>query len=202
VDRLQRAHPELPVALWLDCVGPDNVPMIIAAAERGVRGIVPAEVPDPTVLRRQLTDHADVARDLPHRLRLFGYALQPLTAEYLAILFSRSRDCGRLAEVLRVAGFSRRTLLRLLQDDGLGAASRLHQIVRVLRAVLDIQRQEGKSVARVAQDYGYWDDAALRARIRDVFGTSPSAVKHCLGWERLLRTGLRRAGLPIRRTNR
>jgi len=82
-----------------------------------------------------------------------------------------------VAALAREVGWSRQRLTRVLVDEvGLGAKELL-RVGRLQRAVAELQRWPGVSLAETALGLGYFDQAHMCRDFRELVGVSPKLVR-------------------------
>ncbi len=192
LNRLQQGLPWISLVLWLDLIATSRALAIFGAAwSRGVRGCVPGSIVDPAELRRQLTDVLDLPVRICHWLCARGLPITLPTAEMIEQIVSRFEDARRIQDLALTIPTSSRQLLR---RAGL-TVNDLFQILRLVRIGVELQARPAERIKDIATRCGYWDDAALRKRLRDVLGETPRGIRQRLGVEWLLHQALSRAGV-------
>jgi AraC-like DNA-binding protein len=192
----QRRLPYVRICLWLDLTPRDTLTaMTHRAHDHSVRGIIREPIVRANTLRDQMSVPTYFPRDLLYRLRLVGWPISSVTGTFLQTACERAAECASLSAVLDAAKASYCRLHRELAGTGIGTARQIHQIARLLVAAIEMQRERKRTMFDMATRYGYYDDAALRARLRDVFGTTASDIRQTIGWEWLLGLAMRRAGI-------
>jgi AraC-like DNA-binding protein len=74
-------------------------------------------------------------------------------------------------------GWSRQRLTRVLLDEVGLSAKQLLRVGRLQRAVDQLQRRPGDSLAQAAVGLGYFDQAHMCRDFRELVGLSPSRVR-------------------------
>jgi hypothetical protein len=193
---LHRA-PYLTVCLWLDLLRKQAVPETsIQAGDLGIRGVVTRAVITPVGLRAQITQPSHLPRDIVYRLEMLRFRVNTTVAQFVAAACRHARDCRTLKGLTRKHSVEYGRVNRSLAHARLPTPAKLYHILRLLAVTIELQREPSTySLSVVADRFGYWDDAALRARFREVLGFPPATVRQWIGWERLLYVALRRAGV-------
>ena len=196
ITALQRRRPHITIAVWLDLTEDEMTPRLIATASRhAVRGFITSSVPSPDQLRRSITDPTSLADDIAYRLRTFGCEVNHAIADLISAACAHAVECRNVRQVADAAELKYDSLLRALRLGQLGTPARLYQVFRLLLIAVRLQRDPLARISNVSTHYHFYDEAALRARFREVFGVSPSVVRSWIGWEYLLYIGMRRAGI-------
>lgn len=195
---VQARLPCATICLWVDLL-PETVAMEAAllAGERGVPGLITRPIIDAKRLRAQITAKSRMPRDMAHRLELLGYTTSVDTVRLLEVVVSRTAECRTLARALALSRVKYSKLRRnMVRPVGLKPAD-LYQAARLVAVIGELQSDQDSSVFDVAIRNGYWDDAALRARLRNIFGVTPATVRKWIGWEALFCAALSvRQALP------
>jgi len=157
------------------------VPFLDVAAHELTDRYLPAEevgLPwwSPRVLE---AEHPALAvRELERLLLLRLSSLQrphPIAAAAVQACFGPAPP--RVEQLARDLGYSRQHLTRLLLDQvGIGAKDLL-RVGRLQRAVDQLQRAKGPSLAQAAVGLGYFDQAHLCRDFRELVGLSPNVVR-------------------------
>jgi AraC-like DNA-binding protein len=125
---------------------------------------------------------AAAVRELERSLLLWLSSLQrphPIAAAAVQACFGQAPL--RVEQLARDLGYSRQRLTRLLLDQvGIGAKDLL-RVGRLQRAVDQLQRAKGRSLAQAAVGLGYFDQAHLCRDFRELVGLSPSVVRASAG---------------------
>jgi AraC-like DNA-binding protein len=101
--------------------------------------------------------------------------LQPAVARTVELCFgSTPFTVEALADEL---GWSRQRLTRVLLDEVGLSAKQLLRVGRLQRAVDQLQREPGASLARAAVGLGYFDQAHMCRDFRELVGLSPGVVR-------------------------
>jgi len=109
-------------------------------------------------------------------LRL-GALERPHRTAAAAVLACFGTAPPRVQELAHGLGCSRQRLTRLLLDQvGIGAKELL-RVGRLQRAVDQLQRTEGASLAQAASGLGYFDQAHMCRDFRELVGLSPARVR-------------------------
>jgi AraC-like DNA-binding protein len=153
--------------------------------------------PDAAWLRMQLTNPLHLANDISYRLRTFGFRIDSSTSALINAACAHGAEYRSLQELAEVTCLNYDRLRRALRRTNLCTPARLYQVLRLLLACVELQRNAHGRVADVCTLYHFYDEAALRARIRELFGASPSAVRGWVGWEPLLYIALHRSGIRL-----
>jgi AraC-like DNA-binding protein len=104
-----------------------------------------------------------------------GAELQPAVARTVELCFgSAPPSVEALAEEV---GWSRQRLTRVLLDEVGLSAKQLVRVGRLQRAVDQLQRRPGDSLAQAAVGLGYFDQAHMCRDFRELVGLSPSRVR-------------------------
>jgi hypothetical protein len=193
---LQQACLRCTFVLWLDLVGIIRSPGLIAAASRrGVRAFIMRAVPDPDLIRMELTSWLTFPENLATWMQRRGFRVTDSVAALIKATVKHAIDCRSVSELAARTGGNAGRWRADLRRANVGSVQQFHQIVRLLAIALHIQRFPGRSLSAVAVAYNYYDAAALRHRTADVFGCAPSDIRTHLGWEWLADAACRRGGL-------
>jgi hypothetical protein len=196
LQHVQQRLPHVTILLWLHQVGTRQLgEIVVYAAERGVRCFITERGVNTGGLRKQLTDESHLAVDIEYRLRVLGFPSIPVGSALIAGALQHGRSCRTFEDMTREAHLDRRWLLRGLAAANLGTPAKLYAVLRTILIAMDIMRDPLVRLTNLASCYRFFDDAALRKRFDGVLGIPPGEVRNLLGWEGLLCTGLRRAGI-------
>jgi AraC-like DNA-binding protein len=100
---------------------------------------------------------------------------QPAVARVVQLCFGSTRPS--VSDLARELGWSRQRLTRvLLEEVGIGA-KQLLRVGRLQRAVDELQRFPGASLAQAAAGLGYTDQAHMCRDFRELIGSSPGVVR-------------------------
>lgn len=125
---------------------------------------------------------AAAVQALEHALLLRLSSLQrphPIAAAAVQACFGGTAP--RVEQLARELGYTRQRLTRLLLEQvGIGAKELL-RVGRLQRAVDQLQRAQGPSLAQAAVGLGYFDQAHLCRDFRELAGLSPGVVRASAG---------------------
>ena len=163
----------------------------------GLKAYVRARAGDLCVLRPR--HDAEVASDISTWLTLRGHRPPKEIGDVIDSTVNNVETCSTAGAAAAAAGITLTRMRSALEPAGLPNPREFFQIVRLLTIAVTLQRNVDISLSTVAESHGYWDAAARRPRLQDVFGAAPTDIRRCLGWEWLLFQALRRAGVDTAR---
>jgi len=189
-------HARAPMCLWLDLVTRKEA---ITATQRcrllGVRAVIDVPILDKERLRDQLSDMNGFERDVVPCCRRFGLRVDAAVAERISLIAVQA-DRYRTFAGLSAALMLNRPMWRAsFKTRDLGSPTSWFRVLRLVKIATAIQRDPNRTVADIAVQFEFFDDAAVRRQLRAVLGAAPSDARSHLGWEWILADGLRRAGI-------
>lgn len=107
--------------------------------------------------------------------RLDRVTLHPAVARAVQLCFGATPPS--VAALASELGWSRQRLTRVLLDEVGISTKQLLRVARLQRAVDQLQRFPGASLAQAAADLGYTDQAHMCRDFRELVGSSPAAVR-------------------------
>jgi hypothetical protein len=117
----------------------------------------------------------------------------------VAMSMSAEKPVVNLAAALESCRHGYHAWSRATQAAGFKRSEDAFQVLRVLRACIEVQAHPQEPLPELADSLGYCAEAALRSRLRDVIGTTVTEVRLHLSWEWLLHQALRRAAIRMPR---
>jgi AraC-like DNA-binding protein len=196
VAELRCTAPGQPVVFWLpDGPDPHQLPQLAALmAQTAVRGLILGQ--DASTLRPQLTRSTGVAGGIARWVAdVRGIEDRHIVADLHSLMEQATRHSTTGVSVRRLGG-SDRTWRAHFRDAGLPSPGRWVHMTRCLLPAFALQRELDRSVADVAEAFGFYDASRLAARCRSTFGIGPTGIRELLGFEPLLAPWLRSGGPP------
>lgn len=190
--------PWAPLVVWADTAAVHDV-FILAEHCRthGVRGIITGSTPSPYALRRQLTERIRVEHDIVRWVEITTGAAPSEATGVLRKLLRSTRNRGTMRRLAKDIGLSERTVRRQFRTAGLPGPGRWVAFMRLLRAILLLQRNPDLTIAAGAACCGL-DYELARRRSRNLIGRPLGEVRRFLGFEPVTYLWLSRAGAAFR----
>ena len=187
VGALRAHYPAVPLVLCVERASPDQAMAIGLRAQRlRFRAVLIATDPSYRTLRPLLTAPPDLGAEVVEWLGLRGTRLLPQLANFVREAFRQAGKGECLTALLRDSRCPARTARAQCRKLGAVSPGQWFQLARATQAALQLQRDPGKALLRVALELGYHDQSGLIHQLERHFGFRPTAVRQLLGWECLL----------------